>query len=115
VSLIYHVEQTTILSLCFPTIHYSHTLYGAVYSALDLWTFELPPFPEVATLALDLWTFELPPFPELATLALELWFFSGVTPLPSWLPTTGMAVASLFTNMVRLHCFMLLCYTLQLS
>jgi hypothetical protein len=26
--------------------------------------------------------FELPPFPEVVTLALELWFFSGMMPLP---------------------------------
>jgi hypothetical protein len=56
-----------------------------------------------------LWTyghFELPPFPEVAALALELWLCSGMALLPDQLPTTGVAVVSLFTNTV---CFASLC------
>jgi hypothetical protein len=52
---------------------------------------------------LDLQTFELPPFSKVAELASD---FSGMTLLPDQLPTAGVAVVSLFTNMV---CFAFLC------
>jgi hypothetical protein len=45
--------------------------------------------------------FELPPLPEVATLASELRLFSGMVLPPDRLPTTGVSVFSLFTNTVR--------------
>jgi hypothetical protein len=45
--------------------------------------------------------FDLRPFPEVAALASELRLFSGMALPPDRLPTTGVAVFSLFTNTVR--------------
>jgi hypothetical protein len=55
--------------------------------------------------------YDLPEFPEVAVLASELWLFSSMTLLPDQLSTTGVTVGILFTNMVRLQLFVLLCYT----
>jgi hypothetical protein len=61
--------------------------------------------------ASDLWTFELPPFPEVAMLASELWLFSGMALLANQLPVTGVTVSCLQTQFA-LHLFVLLHYTL---
>jgi hypothetical protein len=55
--------------------------------------------------------YDLPEFPEVAVLASEVRLFGSMTLLPDQFSTTGVTVVILFTNMVRLHLFVLLCYT----